>query len=159
MKSRRGERLAAAMGQLLVHWRGRQLTDLGAQLVVPIPMHWSRRLERGINSPEILAHCLGRHLGIPVRRRLLVQTRRTALQATLKPGQRFQNIRGAFGLRSKCRLEGVSVLLVDDVLTTGATGSEAAKVLKRAGAAHVAVAALARGQGAIRNAGVSPAVN
>ena len=147
MKSPRDERLAAAMGQLLVHWRGPQLRDLGAELIAPIPMHWSRRIERRVNSPEILANCLGRHLGVPVRRRLLKQTRRTALQSSLNPGQRFLNVRGAFGLRSKCRLEGVCVLLVDDVLTTGATCSEAAKVLKRAGAARVVVAVLARGQG------------
>jgi ComF family protein len=150
MKSRRGERLAAAMGQLLAQWRGQQLAELGAQLVVPVPIHWTRRLQRAVNSPEVLAQCLGRHLGVPLRRRLLVQTRPTALQSKLSPGQRFQNVRGAFGLRGRHHLEGACVLLVDDVLTTGATASEAAKVLKRAGAARVVVAVLARGQGATR---------
>jgi len=146
-KSTAGESLAVALGRLLAQRRGPQLAALGAELIVPIPMHWTRRLRRGINGPDILAQCLGRHLGIPVRRRVLVRRRNTMLQTQLRPRQRFHNIRGAFRARRTGSLSGARILLVDDVLTTGATCSEAAKVLKQAGAAMVAVAVLARGQG------------
>ena len=112
-----------------------------------MPMHWTRRLQRGINSPEILAGCLARHLGIPLRRRLLVRCRRTFLQTEMSPPQRFRNVRAAFRVHKSPCLQGARVLLVDDILTTGATCSEAAKTLKKAGAAAVVVAVLARAQG------------
>jgi len=146
-KSPAGESLAVALGRLLAERRGPQLAALGAQLIVPIPMHWMRRLRRGINSPDILAQRLGRHLGIPVCRRVLARRRNTMLQTKLHQRQRFPNVRGAFRVRQTRCLSGARILLVDDVLTTGATCSEAAKVLKQAGAALVAVAVLARGQG------------
>jgi len=147
MKSPAGGALAAALGRLLAVRRGPQLAALGADLIVPIPMHWMRRLRRAVNSPDILAQRLGRHLGIPVRRRILVRSRKTLLQKELRPRERFPNVRGALRVRPTRYLSGARVLLVDDVLTTGATCSEAARVLKQAGAALVAVAVLARGQG------------
>ncbi len=141
------ESLSAAMGRLLARRRRQQLAELRPDLIVPVPMYWTRRLDRGTNSPEILARELGRTLGIAVRRRVLWRCRNTLPQAGLPPGQRFQNVRGAFRVRSGRRLRGARVLLVDDILTTGATCSEAAKVLKKAGAAMVAVAVVARAQG------------
>jgi predicted amidophosphoribosyltransferase len=86
-------------------------------------------------------------LNIPVRRRLLVRCRNTLPQAGLQPLQRFRNMRGAFRVRRGAGVEHARVLLVDDVLTTGATCSEAAKMLKQAGASMVAVAVVARAQG------------
>lgn len=75
---------------------------------------------------------------------LLVRTRKTLPQADLPPSRRFENVRGAFRLAAGYDIRGARVLLVDDILTTGATCSEAAKVLKQAGAASVAVAVIAR---------------
>ena len=107
-------------------------------------MFWTRRLRRGKNNPEILASCLAKHLGISMRRNALVRCRNTPPQAGLPPSQRFLNMRGAFRVRRPEFVKNPRVLLVDDVLTTGATCSEAAKVLKKAGAALVAVAVVAR---------------
>jgi len=150
MKRAANEPLSAAMGRLLQIRRGKQIADVRADLVVPVPMHWSRRLTRGTNSPEVLAAALGRTLGLPVRRRMLARLRNTLPQAGLSPRERRRNVRGAFLVRKGYSLRGARVLLVDDVLTTGATCSEAARALKRAGASMVAAVVVARAQG--RNA-------
>ena len=142
MKRPRGVPLAKVMGQFLTSRRRAQLADVRADLIVPIPMHWSRRLQRGTNSPEILARCVARRLGIPLGRRLLVRCRQTALQADLTPAERFRNVRGAFIARELSSIKGANILLMDDILTTGATCSEAARMLKKVGAASVTVAVL-----------------
>jgi ComF family protein len=147
MKHPRNENLSLAMGKLLGQNRFFELAEIGADMIVPVPMYWSRRWKRGTNSAELLARCLGRKLGLPVWRRLLVRCKNTSPQAGLSPKMRFSNMRGAFRVRSEGDLHGRRILLVDDVLTTGATCSEAAKALKKAGAAMVAVAVVARAQG------------
>jgi ComF family protein len=147
MKQTQHAPLATAMGRLLVQKRFNELAGLHADLIVPIPMHWRRRLKRGTNSPEHLARCLGQKLGIPVHRRLLVRCKNTQPQSELPPRQRFRNVRGAFRVRTTHHIQDARILLVDDVLTTGATCSEIARILKEAGAAMVAVAVVARAQG------------
>lgn len=147
MKRPSHDALSVAIGRLLARQRREQLLEHQADVVVPIPMFWARWLSRGINSPDILARCLGKSLGIAVRRDILVRHRNTLPQANLPPSRRFQNVRGAFRVRRPDAVNNARVLLVDDVLTTGATCSEAAKMLKQAGAACVAVAVVARAQG------------
>lgn len=99
---------------------------------------------RGTNNPDILARQIARHLGVPDEPSLLIRRRDTLPQADLPPGRRFENVRGAFRIRAGYDIRGARVVLVDDVLTTGATSSEAAKTLKRAGAQAVVVAVIAR---------------
>ncbi len=147
MKRPHEESLSAAMGLLLARRRATQLADLRPDLIVPVPMYWARRIRRGVNSPEILANSLGKALGSAVRRRVLTRRRNTLPQASLSPRRRFKNVHGAFRVRARYNLDGMRVLLVDDILTTGATCSEAARILKRAGAAVVAAAVIARAQG------------
>ena len=139
--------LAVVMGQLLVRQRQEQLQEHQTNMVIPIPMFWARRFGRGINSPDVLAGCLAKSLGIPLRRDLLIRHRNTLPQAHLPPSRRFENVRGAFRIHRPDTVQDARVLLVDDVLTTGATCSEAAKTLKQAGAARVVVAVVARAQG------------
>jgi len=146
MKSSLAEPLSMSMGRLLVQARGELLRAWRPDLVVPVPMHCTRRLHRGINSAEILGGCLATGLGSPLSR-VLCRTRKTKLQRSLRVDQRFRNLRGAFRLRSGYDLGGSRILLVDDILTTGATASTAATALKEAGAAVVVVAVLARAQG------------
>ena len=112
-------------------------------LVTPMPLHWRRRWERGFNQAELLAREIARRWRAPfdsVARRV----RFTAPQAGLTHAQRRLNVRGAFTVKRGVRLDGLRVLLVDDVLTTGASAGACARALKRAGAAHVALLALAR---------------
>jgi ComF family protein len=135
------------MARLYAERRSNWLREAGADLVVPVPMHWARRFQRGVNSPELMARELARFLGVEVGLRALARRRRTAPQADLSPRQRFRNVRDAFRVRASYDIQGRSVLLVDDILTTGATSSEAARMLKEAGAARVVVAVLARAAG------------
>ena len=151
MKRPMHDALSVAMGRLLVERRRERLAGVRADVIVPIPMFWGRRLGRGKNSPELLAGCLAKSLGVPLRTTILVRRRNTLPQAGLAPSRRFENVRGAFRVRRPDAVKDARVLLVDDVLTTGATCSEAADVLKQAGAAMVAVAVVARAEGAAKS--------
>ena len=142
------EAVSLALGRLMAQRLAGKLAAFRADAVLPVPMHWAKRLFRGINSPELLAECLAKNLGVPVLR-TLVRRRYTGPQKDLLPRERFRNVRGAFRLRrwKQRRWQDSRLLLVDDILTTGATCSEAARVLKQAGAAAVAVAVVARADG------------
>jgi len=147
MKRPDGEVLAETMGILYYHDRLNDVLALNPELVVPVPMHWARRLHRATNSAELLAAALSGRLRLRYNPRALIRCRNTLPQRDLPPMKRFQNVRGAFRLHHSAGVKAARVLLVDDILTTGATCSEAAKVLKDAGAAMVAVAVLARAEG------------
>jgi ComF family protein len=109
--------------------------------IVPVPMHWIRRLERGFNHSELLSDDLSRRSGIPVEHALM-RRRRTASQTQLTSAKRRRNLAGA--MRVSGEVTGKRFLVVDDVFTTGATANACAGALKRAGAAHVTILTLAR---------------
>ena len=111
--------------------------------VVPMPLHWRRGWERGFNQSELLAREIAKKWNVPLQRSVR-RVKSTAPQAGLTNAKRRVNVAGAFAVRKNVRLDGARVLLVDDVLTTGATAAACARALKRAGAAHVALLALAR---------------
>jgi ComF family protein len=145
MKRAREEPLSMVMGDYFIERRQAQLANLRPDVIVPIPMHWRRRWTRKTNSPDLLAGRLGRFLKVPVADRVVRCCRNTLPHKDLPRAERFQNIRGAYRLAAGHGLRGARVLLVDDVLTTGATCNEAAKLLKsQGGAAMVAAAVLAR---------------
>jgi ComF family protein len=110
--------------------------------VVAVPLHWRRKWERGFNQSDLLARSIARRCGVPllhpVRRR-----RATRVQAGLSNNRRRENVAGAFIARAGA-VRGLRILLVDDVMTTGATASACAQALKRAGAQSVALLTLAR---------------
>ena len=111
--------------------------------IVPVPLHPQRERERGFNQSALLSAQLGKYLNLTVRL-LLKRTRITASQARFDRQQRMENLAGAFTLRGKIS-EGVNLLLVDDVTTTGATLDTCAAVLREAGAAEVCAVSVARG--------------
>lgn len=115
--------------------------DREFDLIVPMPLHWRRRWDRRFNQAELLAKEIGRRWNAPVRG-VVRRKRATLPQAGLTNAKRRANVRGVFQVKRK--LTGLRVLLVDDVMTTGASASACARALKRAGAAHVTLAALAR---------------
>lgn len=143
------ESLATGLARLLVERHVSAWETAEIDLVVPIPMHWWRRAWQGHNGPDLTAALIARKLKVYDYPRLLRRKRRTRPQAGLSRPERRENVRGCFSLRSGYRVDGARVLLVDDILTTGATCSEAARTLKRAGAASVAVAVLGRAQGEV----------
>jgi ComF family protein len=112
--------------------------------VVPIPLHPRRVRERGYDQALLLARVVAAHLSRPVCCRVLQRTRYTNQQSLLPTRRRRDNVRGAFRVRTPQRVRDSSVLLVDDVMTTGATAEECAKVLLRAGSGPVQVLTLAR---------------
>ena len=103
--------------------------------IVPIPLHWTRRLRRGFNQAELVASFLARDLGIPCITPLR-RTRQTGHQARLDAAARVKNLRRAFQVppRRKAQVEDQTILLIDDVFTTGATLTAGAEVLLAAGA-------------------------
>lgn len=122
------------------------LAGPGGFVVVPVPTTARRLRERGYNQAGLLAEGVAARLGLPVAE-ALTRARALASQTALAPGERRENVRGAFsvGRRDDAELiAGRSVLLVDDVLTTGATAGEAALTLVRAGAERVVLVTFAR---------------
>jgi len=111
--------------------------------VIPVPLHWRRRLQRGFNQSRLLGAAAARRYGVPVVEALR-RGRATAAQAGLTNARRRENVAGAFTVKRKEAVAGRTILLVDDVMTTGATASACAAALKRAGARYVALLTLAR---------------
>jgi predicted amidophosphoribosyltransferase len=147
MKHEKFEPLAFTLGTLAAKTLAVAPFAAAPDLVAPIPMHWFKRLRRGTNAPETIARAVAHSLGLPCYGDLLGCRRYVPMQTSVPPGQRWTNVRKAFRVRLGFDLRGATVLLVDDVLTTGATANEAAKALRAAGAADVVVLAIARGTG------------
>ena len=140
----RGQRaLAVPLGALLVE-ATRAGLPRGATLLVPVPLHPRRERERGFNQAALLARRVGRAWGCAVREDVLVRTVATRSQTELDAAARRANVRDAFRARRPALVEGRHVVLVDDVLTTGATLSECARCLRAAGAASVGALTVAR---------------
>jgi competence protein ComFC len=133
------------LAELLIRAAGPTLVEQRPDLIVPVPLHPTKRREREFNQAERLANRLGAATQLPVNRKLLRRVRPTRTQTQLSRQERLVNVRNAFALRKGQRLNGERVVLVDDVFTTGATTSACAKVLAAAGAGEVCVWTVARG--------------
>lgn len=138
-----GEGAVVELGRMTAReHRGRILAYADA-VVVPTPQHWRRRLLRRADGVAAFAGALAGELGLPCRS-VLRRTRPTRRQTEVAPSDRRANVRGAFRVTRNARLAGRTVLLTDDVLTTGSTCHAAAQALKRAGAARVVAVVAAR---------------
>ena len=147
------EKLGEHLGELLAPaWDSlAPAREFGSPLIVPVPLHPSRRRERGFNQSELLAEgvvrALGRRCGgvaPQIAKACLRRKRATPPQTGLSVAARRENPRGAFAVVEAGAVQGRAIVLVDDVMTTGATLSACARALKRAGAAHVMGLTLAR---------------
>ena len=132
----------------LAAWLGETLSDPRLRgrefdLIVPVPLHPARERERGFNQAALLAELLARKITLPLRP-VLERIRYTTTQTAYDRAERIENLRDAFRLRKNRDVRGLHVLLIDDVLTTGSTLSECARILRKAGAVSVHAATAAR---------------
>lgn len=139
-KYRRMKPLARALSAYLVSALPR---DQKFDVVVPMPLYWRRKWRRGFNQSELLARRIAQSCGIPLRNAVR-RIRSTQTQAGLSNAERRENVAGAFRVRSPRVIQGRRVLLIDDVMTTGATASACGLALRRGGAKSVTLLALAR---------------
>jgi ComF family protein len=133
-----------ALGEMMARriYSGISIRDFS--LIIPIPLHPKRLRERGFNQSLILARQIARGQSLPVDYRSLERAIDTAPQTALKKTERSRNVKGAFIVNNRDAVKGKKILLVDDVLTTGSTVRECARILLASGAEDVAVLTLAR---------------
>jgi ComF family protein len=148
LKRQRGEGLAELLGEYWAKEAAARFASLRFDVLVPVPLHWLRRWQRGYNQSAALCRGLATKLGVSYHPSWLRRVRHTPRQTSRPtPAERKANVRDAFRVRPGAPLAGRTILLVDDVMTTGATASEAARALRAGGASRVVVAVLARAQG------------
>jgi len=133
------------LADLLIRAASEDLSADDWDVLVPVPLHPTRRREREFNQAERLAKHLGKELNLPVERSWLRRVQRTHTQTTLTRSQRAGNVRKAFAIKPGLKLDGQRIVLIDDVFTTGATTSACAHTLRAAGAGDVCVWTVARG--------------
>ena len=116
---------------------GKDIFAAGADVIIPVPLHYTRLLKRKYNQSAILAKELSVLTEIPAEYNVLKKIRRTLPQTKCNSAERKRNVKGAFGVSSSEKIKGKRVILIDDIYTTGSTMKECAKVLLKAGAKSV----------------------
>lgn len=137
---RLGEWFASRLAEMVE----RDPTAWQVDLVVPVPLHPERLRERGYNQAELIARPLAKRLGLKFGSYLLMRTRPRPAQLVLSRTERWTSVRGAYATREGARVDNLRVLLIDDVLTTGATLDSCSRALKKAGAKAVVGLTVAR---------------
>lgn len=133
-------------GKCMVERLGSRWKDWGIQALIPVPIHPSRRNQRGYNQAQLLAEAISRRTGIPVRNDIIVRYKKTLPQKELDEGQRQNNLKKAFKiLENDVKLD--TIVIIDDIYTTGSTINAMAAMLHKAGIKKIYYAALAIGKG------------
>lgn len=131
------------IAECLIEAFNRHYADESIDVILPIPVHRKRLIERGFNQVITLSQKLSNATGIPIERTSLIKRKHTKPQVGLPRSKRILNLKNAFMVSKPEKISGKRVLIIDDVSTTGATVSEAAKAVRKAGAAYIAVLVLA----------------
>jgi ComF family protein len=133
-----------ALARTMARYMAPLVRDGGDRLLVPVPLHRTRLWSRGFNQSALVAREISRRLGIAADPLALSRIRRTPPLKGMSPIQRRKTVADAFRVRDKAAVAGKTVILIDDVLTTGSTAEACARTLKRAGAARVELVSWAR---------------
>jgi len=144
MKYQRGKKVGLFLGNTLGHILLPYSDTWKESVLVPVPLHSVRVRERGYNQSELLARGLAAQIPIRIGTNILIRRRQTATQTNLNADHRQENVKDAFCIRDQKAVCGKDVILVDDVVTTGATMNSCARSLKEAGAERIIGVALAR---------------
>jgi ComF family protein len=144
LKFERIDPLAAYFGEQLASVAKRHSLAATADVVVPVPLHRTRERERGFNQAELIARATARRLGLPFKPVLLMRTKARPDKHILSNEERWRIVRGAFATRPGSQVDNKRVLLLDDVMTTGATLDACAGALLEAGAKSVVGLTVAR---------------
>jgi ComF family protein len=144
LKYERKSRMARFLSDLMVSSIGEFMEEAKAEVLLPVPIHRKKLREREFNQASLLAKGIGKVYNIPVVEGCLVRDRETPPQSQLDREGRRSNVRGAFKVADAKKVSGKSVMLVDDIYTTGATANECCRVLIEAGVRSVYVLTLAR---------------
>jgi len=131
-----GEWFASRLAEIVPRTAG-GMDEWRADVVVPVPLHADRRRERGYNQAELIARPLAARLHIKLEPRLLIRTRPRPSRLVLSRTEHWKSVRGAYAIAGEPKIDKLRILLIDDVLTTGATLDACSRTLKRAGAAAV----------------------
>ena len=142
-KSRGAEALAAALANLLWSEQRERLVNFSPDVIVPVPQFWLHWFTRPHHQALTMAESLAQQMKVPYLERAVRKTRRTIDQSSLPRSKRLTNLERAFQVRHGTSLNNKRVLIVDDILTTGTTSHEIAKVIRKAGATSVAIAVIA----------------
>lgn len=142
--TRLGDWFAARLAELYAGLLRSDAEGWGAAIIVPVPLHSERRAERGYNQVDMIARPLAKRLGLKMRADLLLRTKPRPPRLVLSRSEHWESVRGAYAIREGAKIENVRVLLLDDVMTTGATLDACSRVLRKAGAAEVMALTVAR---------------
>ncbi len=144
VKYQQGRKLGKYLGRIMGERIREQLPNLSESVIVPVPLHPVRRRERGYNQSEIISRGISEIIPIRIDTRVLVRKKHTRTQTLLSAKERQDNVQDAFLIRNRKSIVQRHVVLIDDIVTTGATMQQCAKMLIRAGAESVTGLALAR---------------
>ncbi len=136
--------LAKSFGDLLAY-RLKQY-NLCADLIVPVPIHYKRDLDRGYNQSAYIAKFVGELIGIPVNKDILVKIKYNQKQSLLDMNSRKENVKNVYSVVKDTPIKDKKILLIDDIFTTGSTVNECSRVLKEAGAKEIIVATVLYGR-------------
>ena len=137
LKYDRKFRIGIFFGKLMALEFDQKVSDWKIDFIIPIPLHHLKRAERGYNQSEFIAKGVQSVLRIPIKTNAIKRNRFTETQTSLNLAERKENLKDAFAIKRKNNLKGKNILLLDDVITTGATASECGKIILESGAASV----------------------
>lgn len=134
---------APALAQMMAR-AARDIFDAGVDVIIPVPLHYTRLIKRRYNQAALLAKELGKISGIPVDYTSVIRNKRTRPQVEFSGHARVKNVKNAFSVKSPSKIKGLRILLIDDVMTTGSTLKECALAMKAAGAISIDTLTAAR---------------